>query len=148
MSVESSSEQEPEHTAPRRWRSPRRWLGALGTQREDSVTTTDFEAIDPLGGVLHPSWERRKAEEEAQASQFILRRGLRRLLAGWRSDEPNLTTGDTRLDVDEGEMENLPPLTPRQERDRAVVAAAFKDAQPIHSSFYDKLFSPKDSSDR
>jgi hypothetical protein len=110
------------------------------------VTTTDFEAIDPLGGVLHPSWERHQAEEEAQARQFILRRGLRRLLAWWRSDEPNLTTGDTRLDVDEGEMENLPPLTARQERDRAVVAAAFKDAQPIRSSFYDKLFSQKDSS--
>jgi len=107
------------------------------------VSATEFEAIDPLGGILHPNWENRKRQEEAEAKQFILRRYFKRLVEWVKLDEPNLTTGDTRLDVDPGEVENLPPLSEDQDENLNRLVAAFDGVGPAKTDFYDDFLSPK-----
>lgn len=111
------------------------------------MSTTEFETIDPLGGILHPNWENRKRQEEAEANRFFLRRYLNQLVQWIKLDEPNLTTGDTRLDVDPEETRNLPPLTPQQAEDKKIAMAAFDGVGPVETDFYDNLLPPKSRAD-
>jgi hypothetical protein len=77
-----------------------------------SVSTTDFEAIDPLGGILHPCYEEIK---EAEANRSFLERILDRLAERRRkANEPNIGTYDTMLLVDDEEMKNLKPPTGKE----------------------------------
>jgi hypothetical protein len=141
MSIESRPyQEEPETKRSSGWKGFFQRLGIGGPP----VSTTDFEAIDPLGGILHPNYENRMRQEAAEAKRFFLRRWFKQFVDWVRLDEPNLTTGDTRLDVDPGEVG---ALTPQQAEDKRAAVAAFKGVGPVETDFYDDLLSPKAPSD-
>ena len=148
---ESETDSVPEQRRPSSWRGIRRWLGLLSsTSRQEgnkAVSTAEFERVDPLGGILHPNWEARKAAEAAQKSRFVLFRGFDKLVTWIRSDEPNLATFDAMLIVDDEERRNPPQLTERQQRERRAASDAFKGLQPDETDFYNDFVSPGSSID-
>lgn len=80
------------------------------------MSTTEFEAIDPLGGILHPNWEKRKQEEAARANRSPIRRLLGHIATWWTADEPNIGTYDTKLEVHPEEMRRLKPPTGEEKK--------------------------------
>jgi hypothetical protein len=107
-----------------------------------SVSTAEFEAVDPLGGILHPNWENRKAAQVAYAKRSRVRRLCDRIAARLVADEPNLKTYETQLTVDAEEHRNPPPLTAQQQKDIKASTAAFKDFVPSDTRFYEGILYP------
>ena len=149
--LESETDSVPEQQRSSKWQRVRRWLGfvSVTSQREgnNTVSTAEFERLDPLGGILHPNWEARKAAEAAQKNRFVVFRGFDKLVAWIRSDEPNLATFDAMLIVDEEERRNPPQLTERQQRERRTASDAFKGLEPDETDFYKDFVSPGSSID-
>jgi hypothetical protein len=137
---------EPDKQPPGRWRGMLQHLG-LGRP----AVTTDSEAIDPLGGFLHPNWENRKAAEDAEARRFVASRLARRAFRGFvawvKADEPNMTTGDTMLIVDKEEEEDPIPLSRQQKTDIEETAAMFENVGPGQTDFYKPFRAPNPLSD-
>jgi hypothetical protein len=149
--LESETDSVPEQQRSSSWRRIRRWLGFVSStsQREgnDTVSTAEFKRIDPLGGILHPNWEARKAAEAAEADRPFPRRWFSKLVTWLRADEPNLATFDAMLIVDEEERRNPPQLTERQRRERKAASDAFKGLEPDETDFYRDFVSPGSSID-
>ncbi|MCW2980642.1 MAG: hypothetical protein JWO14_2369 [Solirubrobacterales bacterium] len=104
-------------------------------------STSEFPAIDPLGGSLG-SYAHIRAEAEAhEAARSWLKRKLM-VIVDWATyDEPNLTDGEITLSVDEGADE---PLSPQEESDIAATVKALHGVGPVKSRFYDELLSEPD----
>ena len=97
MSIESPPSK-PDADSPSQLRHVLERAGLLAP----NVSTTEIEAIeDPLAGPLLSREEREilANAEQARASRFFGIRALQIAYDWITSDEPNMSNGDTRLDV-------------------------------------------------
>ncbi len=100
------------------------------------MSTSEFNAIDPLGGSFGSFAHVRAQAEAEEAGRSWIKRKLIAILDWVRYDEPNLTDGEITLSVEEGVEE---PLSPQQESDIAATVEALRGVRPVQSCFYDKL---------
>jgi hypothetical protein len=107
------------------------------------VSTADFEAVEgPLAGPLLSKPEReilRDAQHE-RASRFF---GIRPLQAFWdwfTSDDPNISDGETGLNVPDYERRHSPVRTEQEEADLKLVVDAFEDFVPRRDDTYAGIF--------
>lgn len=103
------------------------------------VSTAEFEAVDPLGGILHPAY---REIQEAQANRSFIGRVFDRYRA-WRraGNEPNIRTYETELIVDPEERKQ-PRRTPQEQERIDRAAAVFRDYDPskVHKEPLAPLF--------
>jgi hypothetical protein len=114
------------------------------------VSTAEWDAVDPLGGILNSDWEERQAEARAEAARPLVHRTLKRFMTWLKADPPNMSDGDIRLDVDPDEPK-VPleeSLNKQQLRVFRESADPSQDMTVVPTDFYDGLLRPKDPADQ